>query len=311
MKFKTVTVPQSASRSALFDTENLPIVGLTKSLAVFDGTTEFALETLAPGQDPGNPSAVWIPILEPGVGARVSDAGGAAAAENTRNAFGILTGVFDVAGSDANFFLFPQPQTPLKSYAGTDVTATSMGEAEGQALTNAFAYAFNKQRTPKLPSILRINLTNSQTTAACTFVIALAEQQSFAIKDAARFVDVIFLNGDADSSFFELAPGEKVVGIATPAAFTSADLNFQTTKVVNGQHLDPAIITDANWLNLVNAVAMRGASTAPPVWQWIGAAQAQYLAVPELQDYLELPKYLRLHGSANQAAQRTVRVFIL
>lgn len=306
MKFKQVTVPQSGSRSNFFDTENLPIVGITKTLAVFDGTTEFALETPAPGQDPSNPSAVWIPVLEPGVGARVSDAGGAAAAENTRNAFGILTGIFDVAGSDANFYLFPNPQVPLKSFLATDVTATSMGEAEGQALSNAFAYLINKQRTPIVPSTLRVNLTNNQTTAAVTFNIALAETTQFRPNTSIKFVDVVIPNGDADSNFFELAPGEKVVGIATPAAFTTADLNFQTVK----PGLDPAVITDANWLNLVSAIAMRGATAAPHIFQWIGAAQGQYLATPELSNYLELPKQLRLHGSANQGAARTVRIFI-
>jgi len=306
MKFKPVTVAQSASRSGFFDTEGLPIIGLTKTLAVFDGTTEFALETPGFQQDFLNPAAAWVPVLEPSVGARATDAAGAAAAENTRPAFNILTGIFDVAGSDQNFYLFPNPQNPIKSYAATDVTATSMGEAEGQALSNAFAYLINKQPTPRLPNILRVNLTNSQTTAACTFQIALAEPALFKKNDNPRFVDVIFLNGDADSTFFELAPGERVVGILTPAAFTTADLNFQTVK----PGLDPVINTDANWLNIVNAVAMRAAAAGAPIWQWIGAAQAQYLAVPELSQYLELPKFIRLHGSANQAAQRTVRVFI-
>jgi hypothetical protein len=306
MIFKPVTVPQSASVSNFFDTEGKPIIGLTKTLAVFDGTTEFALQTPALGADHLNPAAAWVPVLEPGVGARAVDAAGAAAAENTRNAFGILTGIFDVAGSDANFFLFPNPQVPLKSFAATDVTATSMGEAEGQALSNAFAYSFNKQPTPRLPNILRVNLTNSQTTAAVTFQIALAEPALFKRGDAPRFVDVTFLNGDADSSFFELAPGERVIGIQTPAAFTTTDLNFQTVK----PGLDPVIITDANWLNIVNAVAMRAAAAGAHIWQWIGAAQAQYVAVSELEQYLELPKFLRLHGSGNQGAQRVVRVFI-
>lgn len=306
MRFKPVTVPQSAAVSNFFDTEGLPIIGLTKTLAVFDGTTEFALQTPALGQDHLNPAATWVPILEPGVGARATDAGGAASAENTRNAFGILTGIFDVAGSDANFYLFPNPQIPIKSYLGTDVTATSMGEAEGQALTNAFAYYLNKQKTPRLPNILRVNLTNSQTTAAVTFQIALAEPALFVRNDSPRFKDIIFPNGDADSEFFELAPGEKIIGIQTPAAFSSVDLNFQTVK----PGLDPAINTDANWLNIVNAVAMRAAAAGAHIWQWIGAAQAQYVAVSELEQYLELPKFLRLHGSGNQGAQRVVRVFI-
>jgi hypothetical protein len=305
MKIKTVTVPQGASRSNFFDTEGLPIAGLRKTLALLDGTTEFALETPAPGQDHLNPSAVWIPVLEPGVGARVSDAGGAAAAENTRAAFNILTGVFDVAGSDGVFYLFPNPQIPQKSYLGTDVTATSMGEAEGQALTNAFAYLINKQPTPRLPNILRVNLTNNQTTAAVSFDIGLAEPALFVRNDSPRFVDVVIPNGDADSNFFEIAPGEKIIGIATPAAFTTTDLNFQTVK----PGLDPVIITDANWLNLVSAVNMRAATAAAHIFQWIGAAQGQYLAVPELP-FAELPKFIRLHGSGAQGAARTVRIFI-
>lgn len=306
MKIKTVTVPQGSSRSNFFDTENLPIIGLRKTLALLDGTTEFALETPAPGQDPSNPSAVWVPVLESGVGARATDAAGAAAAENTRNAFGILTGVFDVAGSDGVFYMYPNPQIPFRSYAATDVTATSMGEAEGQALSNAFAYLINKLGTPQLPNILRVNLTNNQTTAAVSFDIALAEPQRFARPTAPKRKDVVIPSGDADSEFFEIGPGEKVVAIITPAAFTSADLNFQTVK----PGLDPVITTDANWLNLVNAVAMRGATVAAHVFQWVGAAQGQYMATPEFENYLELPKFLRLHGSANQGANRTVTLLI-
>lgn len=305
MRFKTVTVPQSAAVSNFFDTENLPIIGLNKTPALLDGTTEFALQTPAPGQDPSNPAAVWIPVLEPTVGARVSDAGGAAAAENSRNAFGILTGVFDVAGSDGLFFLFPNPQVPAKGFAATDVTATSMGEAEGQALSNAFAYLINKQPTPRLPNILRVNLTNAQTTAAVVFNIAFAEPALFVRNSAPRRVDVTIPSGDADSNFFELAPGEKVVGIVTPAAFTTVDLNFQTVK----PGLDPVITTDTNWLNLVTAVNMRAATTAAHIFQAVALAQGQYLAVPELP-YLEIPKFLRLHGSANQAATRIVTLFI-
>lgn len=304
MKIKKVTVPQSAAVSNFFDTEGLPIFGIRKNIAGLDGTTEFALQTPAPGQDPSNPSAVWIPVIEPGVGARIVDAGGAAAAENNRPAYHIPTGVFDVAGSD-QLFLFNNPQTPIKSFLATDVTATSMGEAEGQALSNAFAALLNKQRTPRLPNILRINLTNNQTTAAVPFDIYLAEPQRFVNQDAPRFVDVVIPNADADSNFFDLAPGEKVVGLAIPAAFTTVDLNFQTVK----DGFDPAVITDANWVNLVHATSMRGATAAQHIWQHIGAAQGAYLVVPELP-YLELPRFLRLHGSGAQGAARTVRVFI-
>lgn len=306
MKIKTVTVPQGAAVSNFFDTEGLPIVGIRKTVGALDGTTEFALQTLAPGQDLSNPAAIWIPVLEPGVGARDTDGAGANSAENNTLVHRILANVFDGAGTDGHLYMYATPNVPRVGFAATDVTATSMGEAEGQALSNAFAYLINRLPTPPLPSILRVNLTNNQTTAAVTFEIYLAEPQRFAPKTSPRRLDVIIPNGDADSGFVELAPGERIVGIATPAAFTTATLTFQTVK--NG--LDPSISTDANWLNLVNAVNMRAAGAPSNIWQWLSAAQGQYMAVPEFSVFLELPRFLRIHGSANQAAQRTVTLFI-
>lgn len=331
MIFKKVTIPASGAStlktSNFFDTEGRPIVGLTHFNSSFASTTPVNLkfQTPAVGQDHQNPSATWIDVLEisPGINTDADDAGDTTL-ESVRPALNLPALQF-VQGGD-EFFLIPEPYIPMVKEVPTadtigaiDSAATNPSEAQAQQAFNQIARLSNHPfGINKFPNILRIAIVtdNAALDAAKDFYVALGEVVTpKPIRETNhKRITVSFANGDADSTYFELAPGERLAGIILPAAFTTTNLTLQTVKPTgNGpQTLDPAVITDANWLNLVQypTDAPLFASAVPTsIMKWVGAAQAQYLNVPVLP-YPEMPRYLRLHGSGNQGAARTVTLVI-
>lgn len=323
MKFVSVTVPASGAStlktSNFFDTGGLPIVGLTHYNSSFASTTPVNLkfQTPAPGQDHQNPSATWIDVLEisPGINTDADDAGDTTL-ESVRPALNMPALQF-VQGGD-EFFLIPTPYIPMVKEVPTADTlgaidvAASPGEAQLQQVANQVARLSNFGRNNKFPNILRIAIVtdNAALDAAKIFTIALGEPVNRIAPELAplKRITVSFANGDADSTYFELAPGERLAGIITPAAFTTTNLTLQTVK----PGFDPSVITDANWLNLVQYVSdntLFASGVPTSVFKWMQAAQAQYMVVPDLP-YSEMPRYLRLHGSGNQGAARTVTLVI-
>jgi hypothetical protein len=318
MKLVKVTIPQSGQNSPVFDTENLNIVGLTYfNVDVLDGTPSLKFQTPAPGQDPLNPAATFIDVLEvaPGISTDADDAGAITPAQ-TRPYLEIPNLILELAGAGRNYFYcVPKGNRVPKFYGvaastpGHDAAAAPT-EGDFQQTANQLARVSNYfPPGGSIPRFLRIALGANQTTAAVDFYVALAEPTQSLIRNTSpRQVTVNFGNGNAFSDFFELFPGEKLVGIATPAAFTTADLNLETPK----PGLDQAISTDANWLTVAEYVTEQTVLTgATPgdVFKWYGAAQGQYLAVPDI-NAIELPRYMRLKGSANQGAARVVTLFI-
>lgn len=320
MRFLLATVPQSGQNSNYIDTQGLPIVGITyHNVDVLDGTPALKFQTPANNQDKENPSATWIDVLElsPGVATDADDAG-SLTPDTERTALGIPNLLLEGTGALTNdFFLrsiddIPQYFGAAASALGEDPGA-AFAEAATQEMANQISRLSNTKRPFRLPNILRIALGANQTTAAVQFWVALGEPKKLVFNDQIRKVQVSFANGDADSTYFELFPGERLVGIELPAAFTTTDLTFQTPKP-NGLYstLDPAVITDANWLNVkewVNEQTILTGALPGDIFKWPSAAQGKYLAVPDLP-YLELPRYLRLHGSGNQGAARTVTLYI-
>lgn len=330
MIFKKVTIPTSGAStlkvSNYFDTEGRPIVGLTHFETTWAATTpvELKFQTPAPGQDVNNPSATWIDVLElsPGVHIDADDAG-AITLQSTRPALQLPALQF-VQGGD-EFFLIPTPYKPLLKEVPTADTigapdASAFAEAEQQRIYNQVARLSNHPNgANKFPNILRVAIVtdNAALSAAKDIYIALGEinvnKPPIQQTNLRRF-DVTFANGDADSSAFQLAPGERLAAIITPAAFTTTNLTLQTPKPtgVGGNTLDPVILTDANWLNVVQYVSDDPLFTAQlptSIVKFMQIAQAGYYNVPELP-YNEMPRYLRLHGSGAQAAARTVTLVI-
>lgn len=307
MRFITVTIPQNGQNSAAFSTDGLPIAALTHFVASFDGSPTFKLQTLAAGQDPNNASATWIDLQEisPNIYTDADDAG-ALTLEEQRNFLGIPNEILAEGGND----MFMIPNTVIPAFPGID--ATTPTEAEVQRISNQVARLSNYRAYPAaLPQWLRIACGVNQTTAARVFYVGVNDpnEPTFPRKQMARRIAVSFANTDADSTYFELNPGEKIVGIETPAAFTTADLTLQTVK----PGVDPSLTTDANWLDLVEWLHPypAAASIAPtPILKWDAAAQGKYLVVGDLP-FPSLPQYLRLHGSTGQGAARTAYVYVI
>lgn len=323
MKIVKLTVPQSGQNSNFIDTEGLPIVALTYgNVDVLDGTPSLKFQTPAPGQDPSNPSATWIDVIEiaPGISTDADDAGTLAPAQ-VRNFLEIPNLILEGAGAGRNHFYCVQKGARVPKFLGAagavpgEDAAAAFAEGDLQKVYNQLARLSNSfvPSANGIPRILRIALGVNQTTAAVEFFVGLAEPTRHVPPLNPRTQTVTFNNAEAFSSFVELAPGERIVGIATPAAFTTTDLTFETTKFdTNGKHLDPAISTDANWVAVseyVTEQTLLTGSVPDAVFEWTGAAQGQYLTVPEL-NVLELPRYLRLKGSGAQGAARTVTLFI-
>jgi hypothetical protein len=289
---------------------------------VLDGTPSLKFQTPAPGQDPSNPAATWIDVLEvsPGISTDADDTASGAPVQ-VRPFLEIPNLILEGAGAGRNFFYCVQKGARIPKYYGA--AASTPGELDAQAFSipasqrihNQIARLSN-QLSPNvngIPRILRIALGTNQTTAAVDFWVALGEPFRFVNNPNPRAVTVTIANAAAFSDFFELAPGEKVVGIATPAAFTTVDLNFETPKLdATGKFLDPAISTDANWLTVAEYVTeqtLLTGATPGDIFKWYGAAQGQYLHVPDL-NAVELPRYMRLKGSGAQGATRVVTLFI-
>lgn len=323
MKFAKATVPQNGQNSNYIDTEGLPIVGLVYfNVDVLDGTPSLKFQTPAPGQDPNNTAAVWIDVLEisPGISTDADDAGAIAPAQ-TRPFLEIPNLILEGAGAGRNYFYCVQKGARIPKFYGAAAStpghdaAAAFAEADQQQLANQVARLSN-QFAPNfngIPRILRVALGVNQTTAAVDFWVALGEPFRFVNNPNPRPVNVTIANGATFSDFFELAPGEKVVGIATPAAFTTVDLNFETPKLdAAGRFLDPAISTDANWLTVAEYVTeqtLLTGATPGDIFKWYGAAQGQFLHVPDL-NAVELPRYMRLKGSGAQGAARVVTLYI-
>ena len=321
MQIIKTTVPQNGQVTPAFDTLGLPIALLTyHNVDVLDGTPSLKLQTPRFGQDPLNPSTTWIDVLEisPGISTDADDAGAITPAQ-VRNHLEIPNLILEGAGAARNYVYLVQSGRRVPKFYGAAAStpghdaAAAFAEADQQQLVNQVARLSNQTPSNRIPNILRIALGVNQTTAAVDFFIGLAEPQRFVNNPVPRAVNVTMANGTALSTFFELAPGEKVVGIQTPAAFTTVDLNFETPKFAsNGQYLDPSITTDANWLSVAEYVTEQTLLTGAlpgDVFKWYGAAQDQYLMIPELP-YLELPRYMRLKGSGNQGADRIITLFI-
>lgn len=317
MKLIKVTVPQSGQNSPVFDTEGLPIVGLTYfNVDVLDGTPALKFQTPAVGQDPLNPSATFVDVLEisPGISSDADDAG-AIAPTTTRPLLEIPNLILELAGAGRNYWYCVQKNRVPKFYGaaastpGEDATTTAPTESDDQQLINQVARLSNyAPPAGQIPRYLRIALGTNQTTAAVDFWVALGDTPSVKPLVNPQSINVNIANGAAFSEPFELAPGQKLVGISLPAAFTTVDLNFETVK----PGLDPAVSTDANWLTVAEYVTeqtiLTGA-TPGDVFKWVGAAQGSYLVVPEI-NAAELPRFLRLKGSSTQGAARVVTLFI-
>lgn len=323
MKFVKLTVPQSGQNSNFIDTEGAQIVALTYfNVDVLDGTAVLKFQTPAPGQDPSNPSATWIDVMEisPGISTDADDAG-TITAEQVRTFLGIPNLIFEGAGAARNHFYCVQKGNRIPKFMGAAAStaghdaATAFAEADQQQLANQVARLSNQFPASALgiPRILRVNVGANQTTAAVDFWLGLAEPVRTVPNPNPRSTTVAINNGEAFSTFFELQPGEKLVGIATPAAFTTTDLTLETPKLnSSGVPLDPSVGTDANWLAVSEYVTEQTVLTGSlpeAVFKWSGAAQGLYLTVPEL-NAIELPRFLRLKGSGNQGAARTVTLFI-
>lgn len=319
MKLIKVTVPQNGQNSPAFDTEGLPLAALTYfNVDVLDGTPALKFQTPRFGQDPGNPSTTWVDVLEvaPGISTDADDAGTLAPSQS-RPLFEIPNLILEGAGAGRNHFYLVQSGKRVPKFHGTagavpgedETTGTATTEASMQHITNQIARLSNSFAAQRLPNTLRIALGVNQTTAAVDFWLGFAEPQRFVNNPGLRPVEVTIANATAFSTFFELAPGEKLVAIQTPAAFTTTDLVLETVK----PGLDPIITTDANWLALsgyVTEQTLLTGSVPEDVVKLVGAAQDQYLMVPDLSNYIELPRYLRLKGSGNQGAARTVVLWI-
>lgn len=318
MKLVKITIPQNGQNSPVFDTEGLPIVGITYfNVDVLDGTPSLKFQTPAPGQDPLNPSATFIDVLEVAPGASTdADDTGAVAPAQVRAYLEIPNLILELAGAGRNYFYcvqkdarrIPKFYGTAASTPGDDVEAPTA--PQGQQLVNQVARISNYfAPAGSIPRFLRIALGVNQTTAAVDFWVALGEPTQNLVRNSSpRQINVNFGNGNAFSDSFELAPGEKIVGIATPAAFTTVDLNLETPK----PGLDPSISTDANWLTVAEYVTEQTiltGSTPGDVFKWYGAAQGQYLAVPEI-NAIELPRFLRLKGSNTQGGARVATLFI-
>lgn len=330
MIFKTLTVPQNGSVSNFIDTEGRPIVGLYVPSQNLDGsnTANIFFQTPQFGNDPQNASAVWVAINETSPGARTdADDQGTISQELVRPFLFIPATLVDNA-SDA-FFLVPNPYVP--QYVPLDAAATASAaaatESDIQNASNQLArfnnVAYRDMR--RVPNIIRLALgvqgaLISQTTAARTFILALGEPEKYRTNFMDSFqplktrtLNIVFANGDADSQAFELFPGERLIGIYAPAAFTTVDINLQSAKpTVTGGYADPGVLTDANYVTLgdwLHSLPATGPTSPRNVLFLSQLVQAEYRAFPELP-YLELPRYLRLHGSANQGAARTVTLVI-
>lgn len=322
MQIIKATVPQNGQVTPAFDTQGLPIALLTYfGVDVLDGTPSLKFQTPRPGQDPNSATTTWIDVLEisPGISTDADDAG-AIAPTTTRPVLEIPNLILEGAGAARNYVYLVQSGKRIPKFFGAAAStpghdaAAAFAEADQQELVNQVSRLSNSFPPPRLPNILRINLGVNQTTAAVDFFLGLAEPNRFVNNPQPYTKTVNIANGAAFSEFFELAPGEKLVGIATPAAFTTVDLTLETPKFdAAGKYLDPAVTTDANWLAVgeyVTEQTILTGSTPGDIFKWVGAAQDQFLAVPDMSQYLELPRYMRLKGSGNQGGARVVTLYI-